>query len=93
MGNIHLETTKRERSKDYFPNVFVHETLYHGVLFKIFKNINIELLRKSAHMCFKLLKLTEGNGGRHHFLSLRIFMVFRVFYPFLSAQIAPTGFL
>ena len=81
MGNIHLETTKRECSKDYFPNVFVHETLYHGVLFKIFKNINIELLRKSAHTCFKLLKLTEGNGGGHHFLSLRIFMVFRVFLP------------
>lgn len=35
MGNIHLETTKREHSKDYFPNVFVHETLYHDALFKI----------------------------------------------------------
>lgn len=44
-------------------------------------------------MCFKLLKLTEENGGGHHFLSLRIFMVFRVFYPFLSELIAPIGFL
>lgn len=35
MGNIHLESTRREHSKDHFPNVFAHEALFHVILFKI----------------------------------------------------------